>query len=901
MGSGMNKLYFAFFFIILLLGADTLYGQAPVISYPTPQTFALGKPITPIPITNTGKPVPYGYYAQSSGVAGNRLYGYKDTTASGSASFANPIGITVDPAGNTFIADANNNAIRKIYPSGVVTTFAGGNGAGFADGTGMAAKFNYPTGLASDKNGNIYVADFSNNAIRKITTSGVVTTITSTGLNLPYGLAIDGANNIIVTDTYNNMIKKVTQAGEITIIAGNGGSSLTDGLGTAASFYLPYGVVLDNGGNIYVTDHNNNAVRKITPAGAVTTINHGININKPTGITIDSNGNLYVTNGFGFISKLTPAGATTVFAGADSVHNDGITFREGVGTGARFGANGGISYDPGGNLMIADGQNFMVRRVSLNGLDITPELPLGLSMGRDGTLSGTPDTISSARDYTITGYANTTNGSTVINIGVLSIAPQTITFNTIPGAVYGVADLINLATSTNTTIPITYTSNNTAVATIVNNAVHIVGAGTANITANQASSPNYTAAAPVTQPLTITKATVTVTANDQSKITGQDNPVLTFKYSGFVNGDDSTKLITKPTTITPATTASAMGTYPIIPSGGASNNYLFNYIAGNLIITALPAISVSGQTAFLAGDSVLLSVNYPVGYTYQWNYNGTTIPGAIKSSYAAKITGTYTVSVIINAHTATSGATNVTAAFVLPVQNFSLKINSVTCKGSANGSVFISAVKHLNYTANVVDGSNISTSYPFTDTLTINKLKPGNYSVCIAVSGQTYLQCYNVVITEPKDLTVYSTINRTLNTVNLQLSGASLYNVDLNGTLYTTSQNQLILPLISGTNKVLITTDKLCQGVVEKNIVINDYIPFPNPFTGTLSVNIGNAISKQVQVNVYNVVTGKEVYANSYTNQSGIVKMDLKGLGSGLYYLILNLDNTISSFKILKK
>ncbi|MDB5003916.1 MAG: hypothetical protein JWQ34_2141 [Mucilaginibacter sp.] len=897
----MDKLYFTILVIITLLGANTLYGQAPVISYPTPQTFALGKPIIPIPITNTGKPVPYGYYAQSSGVAGNMLYGYKDTTTSGSASFANPIGITVDPAGNTFIADANNNAIRKIYPSGLVTTFAGGNGAGFADGTGAAAKFNYPTGLASDKNGNIYVADFSNNAIRKITTSGVVTTITNTGLNLPYGLAIDGTNNIIVTDTYNNMIKKVTQAGVITIIAGNGGSSLTDGLGTAASFYLPYGVVLDNDGNIYVTDRNNNAIRKITAGGAVTTINHGININKPTGITIDSNGNLYITNGFGFISKLTTGGVTTVFAGADSVHNDGIKFREGVGTGARFGANDGISYDPGGNLIIADGQNFIVRRVSLNGFNITPELPSGLSMARDGTLSGTPDTISSARDYTITGYANTTNGSTVLNIGILSIAPQTITFNAIPGAVYGAADLSNLATSTNTTIPITYTSSNTTVATVVNSAIHIVGAGSANITANQASSPNYTAAAPVTQPLTVTKATLTVTANDQSKITGQDNPALAFNYSGFVNGDDSTKLVTKPTATTTAITTSAVGMYPITVSGGVSNNYSFNYVASTLTITALPAISASGQTAFLVGDSVLLSVNYPAGYNYQWNYNGAAISGATKSSYAAKITGTYTVSVTINAHTATSGATNVTAAFVLPAQNFTLKINSVTCKGNANGTVFISTVKHLNYIANVVDGSNISTSYPFTDTVTIGKLKPGNYSVCIAVSGQTYLQCYNVVITEPKDLTVYSSINRTVNTVNLQLSGASLYNVDLNGTIYTTSQNQLTLPLISGTNKILITTDKLCQGIVEKNIVINDYIPFPNPFTGTLSVNIGNTITKQAQVSIYNVVTGKEVYANSYTNQSGIVEMDLKGLGSGLYYLNLNLDNTISSFKILKK
>jgi sugar lactone lactonase YvrE len=897
----MDKIYFLFLLVIGVFMADPLYAQTPVLSYPTPHIFALGKPITPIPIKNTGAHVTSGSFAQSSVVAGSRLYGNKDTSDGGSASFANPIGIAVDPAGNTFIADANNNAIRKIDPNGGVTTFAGGGAAGNADGIGTAARFNYPTGLAGDIYGNIYVADYANNAIRKITPSAVVTTITNTGLNLPYGLAVDANNNIIVADTYNNLIKKVSQYGGVTIIAGNGGTSLTDGNGTAASFYLPYGVVLDRFGNIYVTDRNNNAIRKITPTGDVTTITHNTNIYKPTSITIDSIGTLYVANGRGFISKVTTTGVSTVFAGADSLHDDGVSFGDGVDTAARFGPNDGISFDPGGNLVIADGQNFVVRRVSLIGYQLSPRLPPGLSMNSQATISGTPDSVSSAKNYVVTGYTTAASSAAVINISVLNIVPQTITFNPIPNAVYGDADLTDTATSTNTTIPIIYTSNNGAVATIVDNKVHIIGAGNTNITANQAAGPSYTAAAPVTRPLTVAKAALTITPNDQNKITGQDNPVLTFKYSGFLNGDDSTNLTTKPTAQTTAVIGFAAGNYPITVSGGVSNNYSFTYGSANLNISAKPAIANSGPTAFLAGDSVILSVNYPAGYIYQWNYNGTAIPGETKSDYTATITGDYTVGVTINGKTVVSPVTSVTAAFTLPAQNFSLKINAVTCKGSDNGIAFISAAKSLDYVANIVDTANVSKSYPFTDTLTIGSLAPGAYSICISVTGQTYSQCYNIVITEPKDLTVYSTINRTQNKVNLQLDGAGLYNIDLNGTLYTTSKSELTLPLIAGNNKILITTDRLCQGMVEKSIIINDFIPYPNPFTGILNVNIGNTLSKQVQVNVYSVVTGKQVYTNNYTNQTGIVQMDLKNLELGVYYLNLNMGNTTSSFKILKK
>ncbi len=897
----MNKLYFLFSFVAGLLLVNTVYAQAPVLSYPTPQNFAIGKAIAPINITNTGVQIPEGFYGQGSGIAGSGSYGYFDSKTTYLASFANPVGITMDTYGNVFVADANNNAIRKIDPDGITTTLAGGSGAGSNDGTGKLAKFNYPTGVAADRNGNIYVADFGNNSIRKITAEGVVTTITKTGLNLPYGLTVAINTDIIVADTYSNSIKRVTQAGVVTTIAGNGAPAYVDGPGASASFYLPYGVVTDRSGNIYVADRNNNSVRRITSAGFVSTVVRNTNLSKPAGITMDSLGVLFVSNSRGFVSKVTTTGTSTVFAGADSVHYDGVNYREGVDTAARYGADCGIGYDFTGNVLIADGQNFQVRRISLNGFKISPKLPNGLIFDGQGTILGTPNVLSPATDYTVNGYTGNLIGSTNINISVSTTVPQTLSSNGINTAIYGSADISNFAKSTNPNIPITYTSSNTAVATVVNNAIRIVGIGITNITANQAGDASYQPATPFTQQFTTTKGMLTVTANDQQKIAGQQNPTLTFRYSGFANGEDSTKLTTLPVAQTTATTASAAGAYPITISGGVANNYNFTYVPGTLTVSAEPVITAGGPTAFLAGDSVILSVSYPPGYTYQWNYNGTPIPGATSASYKATITGNYTVSITINGRTTVSPVTAVTAAFILPAQNFRLQINSTSCKGSNNGSVAIKATRNLNYTAILTDAANANTTFNFTDTVTIRNLKPGTYNVCITVSGQIYSQCYSVKIVEPKDLAVFSNIDRTQNTVTLQLYGGATYKVNLNGKVYTTSESQLSLPLVNGTNKVIVTTDQLCQGIFDKEIMVNDFVPYPNPFVNTLNINIGKSVAKQVQVRVFSLTSGKEVYAGNHTNKAGILQMDLKELGAGLYYLNLSLDNKISSYKILKK
>jgi streptogramin lyase len=363
-------------------------------------------------------------------VAGNSTFTYGGSSdgANSNAQFSFPAGVAADSQGNLYVADQNNCTIRKVTPAGtnwLVSTIAGSVGSfgPLRDGTNSHALFNYPTGIAADPSGNLFVADTGNNAIRKVTpvagtTNWAVTTIagnvkygfadgtnSAARFNGPVGIAVDANSDVFVADQYNNSIRKVTPVAgttnwAVTTIAGNTNYGTADGANSTALFNAPAGIAVDAGGNLFVADQYNNNIRKITPSGTnwiVTTIagsgpgkpgsTDGTNtgqFNSPTGVAVDALGNVYVADqGNDTLRKLAPLGTkwvtSTIGGSAARTGAD-----NGPGTNALFYSPHSLVLDGKNSVFVADTDNNTIRIGFLPPAILTLAPPFGLNGGQFG-------------------------------------------------------------------------------------------------------------------------------------------------------------------------------------------------------------------------------------------------------------------------------------------------------------------------------------------------------------------------------------------------------------------------------------------------------------------------------------------------------------------------------------
>jgi len=320
------------------------------------------------------------------------------------ALLSSPSDVAVDKAGNVYVADFVNNVIRKVDTFGVITNFAGtGLGSGGAPASGgysgdngpaTAADLNGPFALAIDKNNNVYFADGYNHVVRKVNTAGIITTVagnhiagysgdggpaTAAAMNNPVGLAIDTTGNLYIADDHNNVIRKVGTDGMISTFAGDStaGYAGSGGAATSALLDLPLGVAVDKAGNVYIADAMNNMVRKVSTTGILTDYvgsadtAHGdigdggaaltAKLYYPTHLAFDNDDNLYIADAYNNkVRKVTPAGIITTFAGTG---NNDYTGDDGPATSADMYYPHGVAVNQNGIIYIADRGNQVIRRV----------------------------------------------------------------------------------------------------------------------------------------------------------------------------------------------------------------------------------------------------------------------------------------------------------------------------------------------------------------------------------------------------------------------------------------------------------------------------------------------------------------------------------------------------------
>jgi hypothetical protein len=771
-------------------------------------------------------------------------------------------------------------AIRKVTPGGIISTVAGDGTQGFSGDGGLAtsARFGLPWGVAVDGSGNLFISDIGAQRVRKVTPDGIIRTLAGNGtqgysgdngpstgalLHDPMGIATDSAGNLYLADFTNSVIRKVTTAGIISTVAGNGsfGYSGDGGPATKAQISSPTGIAVDAAGNLYLLDSNNMVLRQVTPMGTIFTVagngtagysGDGLpavdaQFNNPTGVAADKSGNLYLADtGNNVIRKLGQGGQPVTDAPAFGLFSGSFTGPQTVTiTDSTAGAT--IYYTTDG----------------------TPPTTLSAVYSAPLTIAATQTVQAIA---VAAGFAPSPVATASYTIN--APAAQSIqNFTTFGVLTYGQGP-IQLQATSSSGLPVSF--NVSGPATVSGSLLTITGVGHIEVTAYQLGNGDYAPAQSVIHGLTVNSAPLTVTANDKTTAYGQSIPVLDYTVTGFVNGENARLLQGAAATTTTAGTSPAGGTYPITVSAGSlsASNYRLVFVSGTLTVTGGAAQIIQNFTSFGAltyGHApVHLQATSSSGLPVSFNVSG---PATVSDSLLT-ITGVGHIEVtayqlgngdyapaqsLIHGLNVTPAPLTVTANDKTTAYGQSIPVLDYTVTGFVNGEN-ASLLQGAAVTTTTAGTSPAGGSYPIT--VSAGSLSASNYRL-VFVNGT--LTVTGGAAQSIQNFTSFGVLSYGQGPIQLQATSSSglpvSYNVSgpatLSGTLLT----------ITGVGHVEVTAYQLGNG---------DYAPAPSVIHG---FTVGRAPLKVTANNASRVVgAANPVFTPSY---SGFVNGETAALLSG--------------------